>query len=102
MNNERTGKSRRFDILIPPGRRLAAVVLGFIATFLAVAAANAASPEFAASAKALSIASAGNWLVDLLDDPTIAYVLLSLGMFGIFLEVAAPGGMLPGLFGVGF
>lgn len=101
MNNERTGQSRRFDILTPPARRLTAAMVGFIATFLAVAATNAASPEFAASAKALSISSAGNWLVDLLDDPTIAYVLLSLGMFGIFLEVAAPGGMLPGLFGAG-
>lgn len=35
----------------------------------------------------------------LISDPSIAYILLSLGMLGIFLELANPGAILPGVLG---
>ncbi|WP_081887082.1 NfeD family protein [Thermorudis peleae] len=35
----------------------------------------------------------------LLTDPNIAYILLSLGMLGLFFELANPGGVLPGIIG---
>lgn len=37
--------------------------------------------------------------LQLLADPTIAYLLLSLGMLGIFLELSNPGALLPGIAG---
>jgi membrane-bound serine protease (ClpP class) len=37
--------------------------------------------------------------MQLIADPTIAYLLLSLGMLGIFLELSNPGAMLPGIVG---
>ena len=82
------------------GRRAIAVALGGLGALLVVTAASAANPALAVPADTLSVTSIGNRIIDALDDPTIAYVLLSLGMFGIFLEVAAPGGFLPGLTGV--
>ncbi len=39
-------------------------------------------------------------LLQLLSDPTIAYLLLSFGALGIFLELASPGGFVPGIIGV--
>jgi membrane-bound serine protease (ClpP class) len=38
--------------------------------------------------------------LQLISDPTIAYLLLSFGSLGIFLELANPGGFLPGVIGV--
>lgn len=38
-------------------------------------------------------------LMQLLADPTIAYILLSIGMLGLFLELSSPGAVLPGLLG---
>lgn len=38
--------------------------------------------------------------LQLISDPTIAYLLLSFGSLGIFLELSNPGGMLPGIIGV--
>ncbi|MGH2535214.1 MAG: NfeD family protein [Thermomicrobiales bacterium] len=39
-------------------------------------------------------------LLQLLAEPTIAYILLSLGMLGIFLELTNPGAIAPGVIGV--
>lgn len=36
----------------------------------------------------------------LISDPTIAYLLLSFGSLGIFLELSNPGGLVPGIIGV--
>lgn len=44
-----------------------------------------------------------NWIeqfLQLLADPTIAYILVSLGLLGIFLEFSHPGVSVPGIFGV--
>lgn len=38
--------------------------------------------------------------LQLISDPTIAYLLLSFGSLGIFLELSNPGGMVPGIIGV--
>ncbi len=38
-------------------------------------------------------------LLQLLADPTIAYILLSLGSLGLFLELSNPGAILPGVIG---
>jgi membrane-bound serine protease (ClpP class) len=38
--------------------------------------------------------------LQLISDPTIAYLLLSFGSLGIFLELSNPGGFVPGIFGV--
>jgi len=38
--------------------------------------------------------------LQLISDPTIAYLLLSFGSLGIFLELANPGGFIPGIIGV--
>lgn len=39
-------------------------------------------------------------LLQLLVDPTVAYLLLSLGSIGIFLEISNPGAVVPGVVGV--
>lgn len=39
-------------------------------------------------------------LLQLISDPTIAYLLLSFGALGIFLELGNPGGFIPGIVGV--
>lgn len=39
-------------------------------------------------------------LLQLISDPTIAYLLLSFGSLGIFLELSNPGSLLPGIIGV--
>lgn len=39
-------------------------------------------------------------LLQMISDPTIAYLLLSFGSLGIFLELSNPGGMVPGIIGV--
>jgi len=39
-------------------------------------------------------------LLQLVSDPTIAYLLLSFGALGIFLELGNPGGFVPGIVGV--
>lgn len=44
-----------------------------------------------------------NWIeriLQLLADPTIAYLFLSLGLLGIFFELASPGAIIPGVVGV--
>lgn len=38
--------------------------------------------------------------LQLISDPTIAYLLLSFGSLGIFLELSNPGGLVPGIIGV--
>ena len=38
-------------------------------------------------------------LLAVLADPNIAYILLSLGFLGLFLELAAPGASVPGVLG---
>ncbi|MBA2755012.1 MAG: hypothetical protein H0U40_11210 [Chloroflexia bacterium] len=38
-------------------------------------------------------------LLDLLTDPTVAYLLVSLGAIGVFLELAVPGASIPGVAG---
>lgn len=38
--------------------------------------------------------------LQMISDPTIAYLLLSFGSLGIFLELSNPGGMVPGIIGV--
>lgn len=38
--------------------------------------------------------------LQLISDPTIAYLLLSFGSLGIFLELSNPGGFIPGIIGV--
>lgn len=38
--------------------------------------------------------------LQMISDPTIAYLLLSFGSLGIFLELSNPGGMVPGIVGV--
>ncbi len=46
-----------------------------------------------------------NWrfrLLDKISDPNIAYVLMTLGMMGIFFEFSNPGSILPGIVGVIF
>lgn len=69
---------------------------------VSVASTSAVSPMRTASAAPLSFASAGESVIDWLSNPTIAYVMLALGMFGMFLEFAAPGGLVPGLAGALF
>lgn len=79
-------------------RRAGAVLFGL---FAAVALMPGAGAMAAGTTQApLSVGSLGERMVDTISDPTVAYVLLSLGMFGIFLEIAAPGGFLPGLSGL--
>ncbi|MDQ3657311.1 MAG: nodulation protein NfeD [Chloroflexota bacterium] len=39
-------------------------------------------------------------LLQMISDPTIAYLLLSFGALGIFLELGNPGGFIPGIVGV--
>lgn len=78
----------------PGAKWIGAAPLAMLATVAIAASASAASPE------PLSLASTGEWFVDWLSQPTVAYILLSLGMFGVFLEVAAPGGMFPALTGI--
>lgn len=39
-------------------------------------------------------------ILQLLADPTIAYLFLSLGLLGIFFELASPGAFLPGIIGI--
>ncbi|MDI3339881.1 MAG: nodulation protein NfeD [Sphaerobacter sp.] len=41
----------------------------------------------------------GEQFFQLISDPSIAYILLSLGMLGLFLELANPGSILPGVIG---
>ena len=41
-----------------------------------------------------------NQFLQLLVDPTVAYLLLSLGSIGIFLEISNPGAVVPGVIGV--
>lgn len=41
-----------------------------------------------------------NQFLQLLVDPTVAYLLLSLGSIGIFLEISNPGAIVPGVVGV--
>lgn len=38
-------------------------------------------------------------ILDTLSDPTVAYILLMLGFYGLFFELASPGLILPGVFG---
>ncbi|HEX7880196.1 MAG TPA: nodulation protein NfeD, partial [Candidatus Eisenbacteria bacterium] len=39
-------------------------------------------------------------LLALLTDPNVAYILLLLGMYGLFFELANPGALFPGVFGI--
>ncbi|TAL47450.1 MAG: nodulation protein NfeD [Chitinophagaceae bacterium] len=39
-------------------------------------------------------------ILDILSDPNIAYILLLLGMYGVFFELYNPGAILPGIVGV--
>jgi membrane-bound serine protease (ClpP class) len=44
-----------------------------------------------------------DWRTDLLavlTDPNVAYILLLLGMYGLFFELANPGALFPGVFGI--
>lgn len=77
-----------------------AVLFGLMGALALFDGAGAANPPAGTSMAPLSLASVGERVIDALSDPTVAYILLSLGMFGVFLEVAAPGGFLPGLTGV--
>ncbi len=97
MKHWRIFLPRSFGVRRHAGRTATAVALGCLSTLILVSAASAATVSPSAP---LSISSVGERVIDALSDPTIAYVLLSLGMFGIFLEVAAPGGFLPGLAGL--
>lgn len=48
------------------------------------------------------ITLAPNWrqrVLTLLSDPNIAYILMLLGMYGLFFELSNPGGILPGVVG---
>lgn len=52
-----------------------------------------------ASTEAVEMSWANQFL-QLLVDPTVAYLLLSLGSIGIFLEISNPGAIVPGVVGV--
>lgn len=52
-----------------------------------------------ASTETLSM-NAFERFLQMISDPTIAYLLLSFGSLGIFLELSNPGGMVPGIIGV--
>jgi membrane-bound serine protease (ClpP class) len=59
-------------------------------------------PVTLATANATTSHHGMNWLdqfLQLLADPTIAYLLVSLGLLGIFIELSHPGISVPGIFG---
>lgn len=62
----------------------------------------ASGPESLATAGASVRSVEMGWLdqfFQLLADPTVAYILLSLGSLGLFLELSNPGSVLPGVIG---
>lgn len=62
----------------------------------------ATGPTTLATANAAARELEMSWLEDflqLLADPTIAYLLISLGLLGIYVEVSNPGVSVPGIFG---
>lgn len=63
---------------------------------------TAAGPRTLSTAGARLIEIRRDWRTDLLallNDPNVAYILMLLGVYGLFFELANPGALFPGIFG---
>lgn len=63
---------------------------------------TATGPRVLATAGARLIEIRPDWRTDLLallNDPNVAYILMLLGVYGLFFELANPGALFPGIFG---
>lgn len=100
----------RRSVSVPAGEALEMRIIDFLAPDPAavLAAADGRTVQVAGRARTLRTAGATlverpmSWRHDLLQritDPTIAYILLMLGFYGLFFELSNPGTLLPGIVG---